>query len=132
MSRDIKVLIVEDSSAIRFEVKLILKQHKIILLEAGHEKGMFENIEENNIPVDLIIMDITLKFENGFDLIKKVKSIGKYKDIPILVLSEHADISYVIEAKKLNVEGYIKKPINPTDFINKIKSILAKRSKIID
>lgn len=119
-----KVLIVEDSITVRYEVKLLLEKINVTLTEAANGIGMFNVIEEYGKLVDLIIMDLTLKTENGFDLIKKLKSSERYKDIPVLVLTEHADKDNVLTAKKLGVQGYTKKPISKDELINRVTKIL--------
>jgi len=60
---------------------------------------MLNSMEEYGKCVDLVIMDLTLKYENGFDLIKKLRSSEKYGEIPVLVLTEHADANSVLTAK---------------------------------
>lgn len=119
-----KVLIVEDSITVRYEVKLLLEKINVTLIEAANGIGMFNVIEEYGKLVDLVIMDLTLKTENGFDLIKKLKASERYKDIPVLVLTEHADKDNVLTAKKLGVQGYTKKPISKDELINRVTKIL--------
>lgn len=124
MSDEKKVLIVEDSSTIRYEVKLILKQIGIKLLEAVNEIGLFMQIEEYGKNVDLIIMDLTLEYQNGFDLIEKIKKIDRYKEIPILILTEHAEKASVLRAVNLNISGYLRKPINKEELIKRVQGLL--------
>lgn len=81
-------------------------------------------IEEYGKITDLIIMDLTLQYENGFDIVKELKEADKYKDIPILVLTEHADKVNVLKARELGVSGYLRKPIKSQEFTGKVKSIL--------
>jgi DNA-binding response OmpR family regulator len=127
MSTMKKVLIVEDSPTVRYEIRLLLQKHGIVLLEAGNEQGMYINIEEYGICVDLVIMDLTLKYENGFDLIRKMKNNDKYKNIPILILTEHADVNNVIKARQLGVDGYVRKPIQKDEFLSRVNGILFNR-----
>lgn len=120
-----KVMIVEDSNTVRYEVKLLLEKLDITVVEAANELGMFNMMEEYGKCVDLIIMDLTLKYENGFDLIEKLRNIEKHKSIPVLILTEHADPKNVIRAKELEVVGYLRKPIQKEELINRVKSVLS-------
>ena len=61
------VLIVEDSSAIKFQVKSLLEQIHVDLRQAGGEIGLFNLIDQYSKLTDLIIMDLTLKNENNKD-----------------------------------------------------------------
>lgn len=118
------VLIVDDSNTVRFQVKSYLEQIEVDLREAGSEIGLFNLIDEYGRPADLILMDLMLKEEDGFDLIKKLKTHEAYNDIPVIVLTQHASLEQVLTAKELGVNGYIKKPINKDSFLEKISDIL--------
>ncbi|MCX7748775.1 MAG: response regulator [Clostridia bacterium] len=119
------VLIVEDSPTVRFEVKIILDKAGITLIETSNEYGMLNVLEQFGDQIKLIIMDLTLKNENGFDIIKRLKedTNSPYNDIPVLILTEHSTMEDVLKAKELGVEGYLKKPIQKDDMLNRIKKI---------
>ena len=123
MSTQKKVLIVEDSNTVRYEVRLILQKIGVEVIEVANGLGMFNVIEEYGKPVDLVIMDLTLKSENGLDLIKRLKD-GNYKHIPVIVLTEHADKDSVIRAKELAVSGYLRKPIDRAELVGRVSGIL--------
>ncbi|KAB3527131.1 response regulator [Alkaliphilus serpentinus] len=118
------VLIVDDSPAIRRQVSLILNKAKIVVREAGSEFGMLNAIEEYGKLAEVIIMDLTLKNESGFDLITKLKEYPQYSNIPILVLTEHAEVDKVLMARNLGVKGYLKKPIDVDELLERVKALL--------
>lgn len=124
MAFEKRVMIVEDSYTVRYEVKLIIEQLGLTLIEAANELGMFNMMEEYGKCVDLIIMDLTLKYENGFDLIEKLRNIEKYRDIPVVILTEHAEVKNVLRARELGVAGYLKKPIQKDELVSRVKSVL--------
>lgn len=122
-----KVMIVEDSNTVRMEVKLLLGKMGIDVVEAANEFGMLNTMEQYGKCVDLIIMDLTLKNENGFDLIKRVKDSEKYCDIPVLVLTEHANRQNVLTAKELGVAGYLRKPIQKDELVGRVSTYLGEQ-----
>lgn len=124
MSFGKKIMIVEDSHTVRYEVRLILDKLGVTLVEVANGLGMFNVVEEYGKQVDLIIMDLTLKRENGFDLIEQLREIEKYKEIPVLILTEHANKENVIKAKHLGVNGYLRKPIQKDELIERVSTIL--------
>lgn len=117
------ILIVDDSPSIRSQIVMIFEKHNIAVREAGSEFGMMNAIEQYGKCVDLIIMDLTLKAEHGFDLITNLKQSVKYCNIPILVLTEHADAMNVLSARQLGVDGYLRKPINVDNLLEKVNSL---------
>lgn len=126
MDKSKVILIVDDSASIRVQMRLLLEKANFKVRLAGNKLGMMNAIEEYGKCVDLIIMDLSLKDEHGFDLIKTLKENSKYKHIPILVLTEYAERDNVIKAKKIGVKGYMKKPIIKEDMIEKIEASLRK------
>lgn len=119
-----RVMIVEDSYTVRYEVKLILEKEGMTLVEAANELGMYNMMEEYGKCVDLIIMDLFLKNENGLDLIEKLKSSESYGKIPVLILTEHAARDTVLKARELGVEGYLRKPIQREDLLERVRKAL--------
>jgi len=124
MLKDKKILIVEDSISFRQIIKAMLKDTGAIISEAGSEFGMYNLIENYGTLVDIIIMDLYLKYENGLNLIEKLNRTDRYKDIPVIIITQHTRKHYVFEAKKLGVKHYIKKPINKTILIDRLTEVL--------
>jgi DNA-binding response OmpR family regulator len=118
------ILIVDDSMAIRREIRLILENENFVVKEAGNGKIMNYLINEEDNLVDLILMDISLKKENGLNLVKNIKKNNDYANIPIIMLTEHTEKENVLTAKKMKVEGYLKKPIDTSILIKRVKEIL--------
>lgn len=124
MFSDKRIMIVEDSKTIKLQAKLILDKSGATIIEVGNEWSMFKKIEEYGRVVDLIIMDLILRSEDGLDLIRKLKEDERYRNIPILVLTEQADIHNVLRAKVLGVKNYLRKPIKRDKLIERIDTIL--------
>ncbi|MDP4090239.1 MAG: response regulator [Bacillota bacterium] len=119
-----KVLIVEDSRTMRLQLKMMLKQEGVELVEVGNEWGMFSRIDEYGSVADLIIMDLVLSSENGLDLIRKLKSSTRYASIPIIILTEKADLPTILMAKELGIKDYLRKPIKKAELISRINNAL--------
>jgi Response regulators consisting of a CheY-like receiver domain and a winged-helix DNA-binding domain len=117
------VLVVDDSPSIRREVKVILEKDGFTVREAGSEFGMFSAIEEYSVKADVVLMDLNLNDANGFDLVSKLRATEKYRNIPILILTENSSRDNVVMAKMLGVDGYIVKPIIADVLREKIRNI---------
>ena len=72
---------------------------------------------------DLIIMDIRMPELDGYETTKYIRAkLAKPKcDIPILGLSAHAIKDEIEEGKKVGMNEFLSKPINPKDLIEKIQ-----------
>lgn len=123
------VLVVDDSASIRREVHALLKKEGLTVREAGTEFGALNSMVEYGVPVDIILMDLSLNDANGFDLVEKIRAVERFRKIPVIMLTQHSDRHNVVIAKSMGIQGYIVKPINPPVLLEKIANALAEIHK---
>jgi len=121
-----KVLIVDNSSTIRLQLKIMLENEGALLVCVGTEWGMTTKIKEYGVLADLIIMDLILNSEDGLDLIRSLKENIEFKHIPIIIITEKVDVDSILIAKDLGVRSYLKKPFKKAELINRINDALQK------
>jgi len=80
-----KVLVVDDSKAIRQSIKFVLEQNEFEVVEACDGMDGIDKLSSG--PVDLIISDVNMPNLDGIGFIKKVRENAAYKFIRILVLT---------------------------------------------
>lgn len=73
---------------------------------------------------DLVILDLMLPGENGFDVCRKIKNNSDLKNIPIIILSAKSEELDVILGLELGADDYVAKPFSPKILFSKIKAIL--------
>lgn len=73
---------------------------------------------------DLVILDIMLPGQNGFDVCRKMKSNPELKNIPIIIVSAKGEELDVILGLELGADDYLPKPFSPKILFSKIKAIL--------
>lgn len=113
-----KILIVEDDSSIRLGLKYYLEQESFEVIEASDGKNAMEKICEG---IDLILLDLNLPDEDGFNLFKKIKSIY---DIPIIFLTANDLEVSVVMGLDMGADDYITKPFKARELVSRIKSVL--------
>ena len=117
------ILIVDDSVAIRKQVRAILEKEGCQVREAGSEIGMLNAMEEYGQKVQLVLMDLNLNQSNGFDLIGKLREIPQYREVPVVILTEFADREKVVIARMAGVKSYLVKPIDPGLLVERLRQI---------
>ncbi len=115
-----RVLILEDDIDQIILMKYYLKR-------SGHEALLARNIDEawqqlNNHDVDLIVADLNLGAENGFDFLCEVSE--KFPRIPLIIASAKQDFEILQSALELNVKKYLHKPLGEGEFQHTIDSVL--------
>ena len=72
---------------------------------------------------DLIILDIMLPDGNGVDICTEIKSNEATRHIPVLLMS--ANINNALKFNESAAEGFISKPFNIDDLLEKVQHIVA-------
>ena len=121
-SQTLKLLYVEDNEEAREVTLMILGEffNEIIVAEDGQEG--FEKFQENDF--DLIITDINMPRLTGLEMTKLIRESGS--DIHILVLSAYNESGFFIDSIKLDVEGYLLKPIDIDQFLSVLQKVTSK------
>ena len=115
------ILIIDDDATIRFLLKQVLKEYKVITMEDGYEALTWLN--SGNIP-DLVLLDIEMPNINGKVLIRRIKSSYMHRNVPIIVMSGTDSQSIKNSFIKFGASDFIVKPFTDTDFQERIKSAM--------
>ena len=115
----ITLLYVEDDDQARETTTLMLSNFFDNIIVAVNGRDGIEKFNENNI--DLIITDINMPILNGLDMIKELDA-----DIPIMIISAHNEPEFLLEAIRFGVDGFIIKPLEHTQFLKSLGSIVEK------
>ena len=115
-----EVLIIDDNFDIRNLVSNILKDKNYDIREAANFEQAVLEIDKK-LP-DLAIVDVKLDKgdKDGIDLLKKIKSMSD--QVPVIVISGHANVEMAVEALKLGAYTFITKPFSAeqlSNFVNR-------------
>lgn len=75
--------------------------------------------------IDLILMDIMLPYDDGFEAMRKIRQNHAFDDIPIIAVTALANSEEMNKAILAGFNGFIAKPLDPDEFPEQIKKILA-------
>lgn len=117
-----KVLVVDDIESNRLLLNEVLNIYGLNVLEAVNGKEAI-NIAQNQGP-DIILMDLRMPVMDGYEAIKILKADRKLKDIPVVVLTASAMKSTEEDIKKINCNGYLRKPVSRPELILELKKYL--------
>ena len=114
-----KILIVDDEKDIRFILEEILTENKYSVITIGTIKEAEDFIKKNSF--DLALLDVLLdeKSRDGLYLLNLIKS--KNKDLPVIMMSGHANIQIAVNSVKDGAFEFLEKPFNQERLLNFIK-----------
>jgi len=118
-----KILIVEDNpdNMKLFRAVLSLRQHRVVGLPGG--EGLLEALRAER--PDLVLLDIQLPGEDGFQLLQKLQDTGEALP-PVLALTAHAMSGDREKALEAGFEGYLTKPIDVGSFAETVEKHIRK------
>ncbi len=118
------VLVVEDNVA---NFVLIARMLSYIGIETKWKTSGYEVVEfADTLPkVDLILMDIRLPYEDGYEALKKLRASERWKDVPVVAVTAEASVEQMRKAREAGFDGFIGKPLDPDRFPDQIRRILA-------
>ena len=119
------ILIVDDDDRIRNLLKDYLIENNYIVStaeNADHAKGKLRYFK-----FDIIILDVMMPGQNGYELTKEIK---KQIKTPIILLTAKGEVENRIKGLELGADDYIGKPFEPRELLLRIKNIISKNNKI--
>lgn len=128
MTQKKKLLLIEDEEDIASVIKLQadLSGYKLHV-ETDGIAGY--RAVEREMP-DLVILDIMLPGQNGFDVCRKIKSHPELKNIPIIILTAKGEELDIVLGLELGADDYIVKPFSPKVLFSKIKTVLRRVQEV--
>ncbi|MCZ6673976.1 MAG: response regulator transcription factor [Verrucomicrobia bacterium] len=117
-----KILIVEDHPILVYGLQLLIQK------EEGFEVSAVVNSKDQALDLlgtlnpDLVVIDISLQYQDGISLIKLIKS--SEHQVPILCLSMHEELYYAEQCLRAGSSGFITKSEPCEVIISGIRKIL--------
>lgn len=124
----IKVILCDDHTLVRAGLKQLLEEnsHDIRVDEVESGKDVLKKIEKDSY--DVLVLDISMPDQNGLDVLKNVKRMKP--ELPVLMLSRHAEEQYAIRSLRAGASGYLTKQSAPNELIKAIKRIIDGRKYV--
>ena len=102
-----RILVVEDEEINRSILEMILKMDYQVLIAEDGESAL-GIIEENTKTLSLVLLDLILPGMSGMEVLRRIRSMPQYQDIPVIVAS--GDQSQEIECLDAGASDFIQKP----------------------
>ncbi len=119
------ILIVDDDNRIRDLLKEYLRENNYIV--STSENAENAKIKLSHLKFDLIVLDVMMPGQNGYDFTNEIK---KKLDIPIILLTAKGEVENRIKGLELGADDYLGKPFEPKELLLRIKNIIDKNKKI--
>lgn len=110
------VLVVDDSSTVRQQVALALKQAGFDIVEAADGREAIAALEARR-GIDMVVCDVNMPHVNGLEMVERVKAKPEHRALPILMLTTEGQPSLIKRAREAGAVGWIVKPFDANQLV---------------
>jgi two-component system chemotaxis response regulator CheY len=130
--QSVEVLVVEDNQYMRKVVRNILVNLGVKNIHEASE-GIAGLEAIRMFAPDIVILDWEMPLLNGAELVRIVRSPGVFPvpDVPIIMLTGHVERWRVVEATRLGVHEFLKKPVSGKALLDRMMSILTNPRQMV-
>lgn len=116
-----KILIVDDSKTELMYLTDLLSKNGYTVHTAENAEDAFRRLAEDK--PELILMDVVMPGQNGFQLTRAISRDPIYADIPIIMCTSKNQETDRVWGMRQGARDYITKPVNADELIAKIKAL---------
>jgi CheY-like chemotaxis protein len=126
--KGVRVLVIDDEEDARELLTLALTESGAEVITAATVQGALEILKQWK--PNVMVSDIGMPGEDGYDLIRRVRALESEKDetIPALALTGYASAEDAVRARVAGYQTHMAKPVPPTDFVIAVASLATKAS----
>ena len=118
-----KTILVVDDDAMNLKMaEFILKQegYNVVTRESGMACLDYLKVDRP----DLILLDVEMPVMTGIQTLEVIRGNEEFRNLPVMFLTASADTDTVVEAGRLGVAEYVKKPFMPQELTDRVKKVL--------
>ena len=116
-----KVLVVDDSKTELMFLTDLLQKNGMSVKTAENAEDAFKRLAEEK--PDLILMDVVMPGQNGFQLTRAIARDPLYSDVPIIMCTSKNQETDRVWGMRQGARDYITKPVDVSELMAKIKAL---------
>jgi two-component system, NarL family, response regulator NreC len=116
-----KVLIADDHGVVRKGLRLLLEQYPELVVVGEAANGREAVTMAASLSPQVVVLDVAMPILNGIEAAEQILKANS--QVGIILLTMHADESYVLRALHAGVKGYLLKESAEDDLLSAIKSV---------
>ena len=116
-----RILVVDDEAQIRTMLTQMLEQEGYTVHTAENGEDAWRRLQEEK--PDLILMDVVMPGQDGFQLTRAISRDPLYKDVPIFMCTSKTQETDRVWGLRQGARDYITKPVEVTDLLAKISAL---------
>jgi DNA-binding NarL/FixJ family response regulator len=117
-----RLVLVDDHALLADGIRSLLEAEPDLEIVAHFTNGLAAVEQVPALQPDLLLMDLDMPIMNGLEAAKLLR--GRLPELPIIILSMHAEKAIVQKAMREGIRGYLLKNSSQSEFLNGIRAVL--------
>lgn len=123
MDDDLTILLVDDDEAIRDSVGFLLESDGHQVRTFASPLDLLTNLESSR--AGCVITDVRMPEMGGLEVVQRIRASGC--DVPVIVITGHADVALAVEAMRSGAADFIEKPFEDEVLLQAVRRALRRR-----
>ncbi len=119
-----KIMVVDDEPQIRTLVKVILEKEGYKMVGANSGKECLKKLKKEK--PDIILLDVMMQGEDGWEILKEIKKNEKTKDLPVAMFTIRTSDDSVKKSLESGADAHINKPFDVEELLDAVEGLLGK------
>jgi two-component system, NarL family, response regulator NreC len=117
----VRIVLADDHTIVRNGLRAVLERHPdfAVVGEAANGREAIEAVERER--PDLVILDLAMPILNGIEAARRISA--EHPKTAVMILSMHADESYILKALRAGARAYLLKDSAESDLIHAIRAV---------
>ena len=117
-----RIFVVDDDREIREIVTFVLNRHGFEVVVACNGQQLQDLLIQQK--PDLIILDVMMPGEDGYQIFSSLRSDPKTRYVPVVIMTAHAEDIYERISVDLGAAEHMTKPFHPLELVERVKALL--------
>ena len=117
-----RALIVDDSSAMRSLLRMVVKQAGFETMEAGDGQAGLDLLWQKG-PADLALIDWNMPTMSGFELVRAIRAERQFDPMRILMVTAETELREIQQALENGADEYVMKPFSRDVVLDKLRML---------
>jgi two-component system, OmpR family, alkaline phosphatase synthesis response regulator PhoP len=125
-----RVVIIEDERDIVELVRYNFRKEGFEVEGFGRGRDGLEYLRRN--PADLVLLDILLPDEDGFEICKRLRADERLKSLPVIFLTAKGEEMDRVLGLEIGADDYVVKPFSPRELVARVKAVLRRQERVAE
>jgi two-component system alkaline phosphatase synthesis response regulator PhoP len=125
-----RIIIIEDERDIVELVRYNFRKEGFEIESFSRGREGLDYLRRNS--ADLVLLDILLPDEDGFEICKRLRADDRLKSLPVIFLTAKSEEMDRVLGLEIGADDYVVKPFSPRELVARVKAVLRRQERVAE